>query len=224
MTTLCTASCRNASQRPAPRAPWRKSSAMARPSPRRAMAPTARVGSARGTLVPRRTAPGEQASPEPESSPAREGAWDWEYLTGSLGPTLMRAGMARYGLSRQDAEDLLQDIYQRVLVKRPVVRSAEAYVRTSFYHASIDLLRSRRRATSVQATTLLADDPIPRLVAAIAVRSALGNISATCRSLIEAYCLQERSLAETAAGLGGSVNAVWKRIDRCLNRLLQTLR
>ena len=174
--------------------------------------------------VPRGSGARKDAGQEPGWS-SREGAWDWDYLTGILGPNLVKIGILRYGLRREDAEDVLHEIFARVLVRKPQTRNAEAYIRTSFYHASIDLVRKRRANVSSEAVEhLLADDPVPRLVAAIAVQSALRNVSAACRELIEAYCLQEQTLAETAAEAGGTVNAVWKRIDRCLNRLLQSLR
>ena len=159
----------------------------------------------------------------PGVSPPERDPWDWDYLTNTLAPKLIRVGVLRYRLSHEDAEDLVQGLFERILIKRPTARNAEAFIRTSFYHGCIDLLRHRRRTAGFDETADLSDDPIPRLVAAIAVQAALRRISVPCRQLIETYCLEEHTLTETAERLGGTVNAVWKRIDRCLSKLLQCL-
>jgi RNA polymerase sigma factor (sigma-70 family) len=153
--------------------------------------------------------------------PASE--WDWYRLDSELRPRLIKLAMARYGFCREDAEDLVQDVFQRVLVKRHRARCPEAYLRTAFYHRCADLMRDSSRRAAVPLTDEVADDPLPRLLAAMAVNGALRRVSPSCRSLITAYCLERQTLAETASDIESTVKAAWKRINRCLSRLLQCL-
>jgi len=150
--------------------------------------------------------------------------WDWHRLDTELRPRLIKLAMARYGFSREDSEDLVQDVFQRVLIKRHRARCPEAYLRTAFYHRCADLMRDKSRRGAVPLTDDLSDDPLPRILAAVAVNGALRRVSPTCRSLIVAYYLERQTLAETAVDIAASVKAAWKRINRCVSRLLQCLR
>ena len=54
------------------------------------------------------------ARPMPvDSAPTpRLETWDWEYLDTRLRPRLLHTGESRFGLTREEAEDLLQDTFE----------------------------------------------------------------------------------------------------------------
>lgn len=161
----------------------------------------------------------------PEPVPATEPAfWDWSTLDAELRPRLVRLAVSRYRFSREEAEDLVQDVFELVWAKRPRVRNPAAYLRTSFYHRCADALRSgatRRRHESLE--TLVDDGAPDRMMAAVAVHGAYRRIGRDCRSLITSYVVRGDTLAEAADRNQCSVNAVWKRINRCLRELMRCL-
>ena len=85
--------------------------------------------------------------------------------------------------------------------------------------------RVERRAREAGRMTPLGDrHPIDagladRIHAACTIEGAFRMVGPSCRTLIEAYCVTRKSLAETAAESGASVKATWKRIDTCLKRM-----
>jgi RNA polymerase sigma factor (sigma-70 family) len=154
-------------------------------------------------------------------------AWDWEHLDRDVRPRLVRLATTRYRLSREDAEDLVQDLFEAILEKRPRARSPEAYLLTAFLHRCYDLLQTKGRRSRHEMPLLIdevRDDRTPHLIfVALVVSGGFRRITPECRGLITAYCLEERSLRETAHDAGCSEKAVWKRINQCLRRLTQCL-
>jgi RNA polymerase sigma factor (sigma-70 family) len=148
--------------------------------------------------------------------------WDWERLDAHLRPRLLNVGERRFGLTREEAEDTLQDTFESVLTKRPRVRNMEGYLVGSFFNRCCDRLEQRIRQHQSEGP------PGPeapgataarQLVDGIHVRSAFRLLTPGCRSLIRAYCLFRQTLAETAAEAGCTVPAVWKRLNQCMKRM-----
>jgi RNA polymerase sigma factor (sigma-70 family) len=159
------------------------------------------------------------SAPSPGSNPD---AWDWERLDAHLRPRLLNVGERRFGLTREEAEDVLQDTFESVFTKRPRVRNMEGYLVGSFFNRCCDRLEQRIRQ---QRNERVLDPDVhgalaPRqLVDGIHVRSAFRLLPPGCRRLIRAYCLFRQTLAETAAEAGCTVPAVWKRLNQCMKRM-----
>lgn len=172
-----------------------------------AVLPPSRSPSEPGTLPP--------AGPNP-------GAWDWERLDARLRPRLVNAGVRRFGLTREESEDILQDTLEIVFTKRPRVRNMEGYLVGSFFNRCDDRLsqriRQRRREGDLDPDAASAFGA-QRLVDGIRVRSAFRLLTPVCRSLIRSYCLLQKTLAEAAAEAGCTVPAIWKRLNQCMKRM-----
>jgi RNA polymerase sigma factor (sigma-70 family) len=149
-------------------------------------------------------------------------SWDWERLDGHLRPRLIDVGVRRFRCTREEAEDLVQSVFEAVLVKRPRVRNAEGYLVSTFFNRCLDRADQRaqhaRLEAAIDAPSSDADGP-ERLLTAFHVRGAFRRLTPVCRRLIRSYCVERVSLAEAAAGSGCTVPAVWKRINQCIRRM-----
>jgi|ERR1017187_6148469 RNA polymerase sigma factor (sigma-70 family) len=176
-----------------------------------------------GAVAPAPSAPAEREAPV--SAPARgsqPAPWDWDRLDAHLRPRLLNVGERRFGLTPEEAEDILQDTFEAVFTKRPRVRNMEGYLVGSFFNRCCDRLEKRLRQRERE-TSLPAEFPdahtATRLVDGLHVRSAFRLLTPRCRHLIQAYCVLRQTLAETAAEAGCTVPAVWKRLNQCMKRM-----
>jgi DNA-directed RNA polymerase specialized sigma24 family protein len=158
----------------------------------------------------------------PEAVGSNPAAWDWERLDAHLRPRLLNAGVRRFGLTREESEDILQDTFEIVFTKRPRVRNMEGYLVGSFFNRCDDRLsqriRQRRREGDLD-PDVASGFGAQRLVDGIRVRSAFRLLTPVCRSLIRSYCLLQKTLAEAAAEAGCTVPAIWKRLNQCMKRM-----
>jgi RNA polymerase sigma factor (sigma-70 family) len=162
---------------------------------------------------------------EPDSAPATVpelASWDWDRLDAHLRPRLLNVGRRRFALTEEEAEDVLQDTFESVFTKRPRVHNMEGYLVGSFFNRCRDRLEKRLQQGERE-TQLPAEFPdartATRLVDGLHVRSAFRLLTPRCRHLIQAYCVFRRSLAETAADAGCTVQAVWKSLNHCMKRM-----
>ena len=176
-----------------------------------------------GAAAPPPSAPAEREepvfAPPPRAYPA---PWDWDRLDAHLRPRLLNVGVRRFGLTEEEAEDILQDTFEAIFTKRPRVRNMEGYLVGSFFNRCCDRLEKRLRQRERE-TSLPAEFPdahtATRLVDGLHVRSAFRLLTPRCRHLIQAYCVLRQTLAETAAEAGCTVPAVWKRLNQCMKRM-----
>jgi len=176
-----------------------------------------------GTDAPGLPAPAERGTPVPAPPPgARPAPWDWDRLDSYLRPRLLNVARRRFGLTPEEAEDILQDTFESVFSKRPRVHDMKGYLVGSFFNRCRDRLEKRLQQSGreIDLSTDLPDvRTARRLVDGLQVRSAFRLMTPRCRHLIQAYCVLRRSLAETAADAGCTVNAVWKRLNQCMKRM-----
>ncbi len=174
-----------------------------------------------GADAPAFSAPAERE--ELVSSPEQEPAsWDWDRLDAYLRPRLLTVAQRRFGLTAEEAEDVLQDTFEAVFARRPRVHNMKGYLVGSFFNRCRDRLEKRLQQSGRE-IDISVDLPdvrtATRLVDGLHVRSAFRLLTPRCRHLIQAYCVLRRSLAETAADSGCTVNAVWKRLNQCMKRM-----
>jgi RNA polymerase sigma factor (sigma-70 family) len=176
-----------------------------------------------GAVAPAPFAPAEREDPVSTPPPGPEPAsWDWDRLDAHLRPRLLNVGRRRFGLTPEEAEDVLQDTFESVFSKRPRVHNMKGYLVGSFFNRCRDRLEKRLLRGGLE-TPLPAEFPdayaANRLVDGLHVRSAFRLLTPRCRHLIQAYCVFRRSLAETAADAGCTVTAVSKRLNQCMKRM-----
>jgi RNA polymerase sigma factor (sigma-70 family) len=112
-----------------------------------------------------------------------------------------------------------------VLAQEGRIRDPIAYIKVAFLNACRSLLTSRGRMETEFGEDL-ADSSVlaTRIEAACAVAGAFRQIEPRCRELIRAYYIEDLPLAETADKNGYSHKTVWKRINRCLEKMRECLR
>ncbi len=145
--------------------------------------------------------------------------WDWSQLMENLWPALLSSGQRKFGLSREDCEDAIQQVAQEIIQRRPRARMPEAYLRNAYYRHCCDVARARGRFVALESVSEFRHEPGGRMEAECDVTNALGRVSPRCRELITAYALEGRTLPETADWVGSSKVTIWKRIHKCLGKL-----
>lgn len=138
-------------------------------------------------------------------------------------PAVYRLAYARTG-SRADAEDVMQEVFLRLLKARPVFSSqdhAKAWLLRVAANCANDLFRLpwRRREAP------LADDlPAPEAPETGSVTEAVLSLPARYRIPIHLYYYEDLSVAEIARTIGKSEGTVKSRLFRARNLLRERLR
>src|SRR5262245_42065986 len=133
----------------------------------------------------------------------------------------------RYGISSQEAEDLLQDTALELLRQRQYVHKPRAYVYAVFRARCSRHPSLSHRSDRLPAADELVEEGSPAeevLHSKLTVRQALGTVSSSCRKLLAAYYIQGQSLKEAAATMSLAQSGVTKTIGRCLKRLRACLK
>ncbi len=137
--------------------------------------------------------------------------------------TILRLSLA-HGLTRQDAQDICQDLFLKLLTKKKSFRDAEhekAWVLRAAGNACKNLLRSshRRRRVPLEdagdVTMPQSDRELLELVRALPENA---------RDAVSLYYLEGYSVDETARLLGISATAVRKRLERARKQLKTELK
>lgn len=135
---------------------------------------------------------------------------------------------ARFGINREDSEDLLQETLLELLRCRTYVRSPEGYVFAVFRARCARFLGGRAESRAVIAEDEGEQCALPLQSAddvhsQVALRVALNEVSSACRQLLEAYYVEGQSLKEAARTVSLAYSSVAKTISRCLKRLRKCL-
>ena len=152
--------------------------------------------------------------------------FDWEQELGRIvetyGPMLLRAALTRTA-TPADAEDAVQDVFLRVLAKRPCFRDRDhekAWLIRSTLNRASDIRRRRRD-----------DAPLDELTEAAAPETDYGPLLSAVRSLPEAYSAvihlyyyEGYSIKEIARLLALPVPTVGTRLARGRERLREMLK
>ena len=146
----------------------------------------------------------------------------------------MLAYAARLLHSRDAAEDVVQETFLRAW-RHPVVLTrghgpVRGWLLVVTRNIVIDRARARKiRPREVSGTGIVAvgevaePDHADRVATAVAVTAAVAGLSAEHREVLEQLYFRDRSLAETAAGIGVSLGTVKSRAHYAICALRQTL-
>lgn len=151
-----------------------------------------------------------------------------EALYAALRPRLLRVATGRFAFSTDEAEDIVQDVFEALLIKRPRMRDPQAYLVGMLYNRCRDraVTRSRQRSREVglDAVDPADDREVERIQAACAVAGAYRLIDPDCRRLLQGYFVAGWSLEEIARITGRPLTTTWNRVKGCLGRMLSCLR
>jgi RNA polymerase sigma-70 factor, ECF subfamily len=142
---------------------------------------------------------------------------------------LYRAAWAMTG-SREDAEDLVQETYERVLRKpREIAREEDAlpYLLGVLRNTWVDTVRSRARRPTVPLELEAVDrvaggSPLER-VAAREVFEVVAALPADLRDTLAAVDIAGLSYREAAAALGVPIGTIMSRLSRGRQKVAETL-
>lgn len=142
---------------------------------------------------------------------------------------LYRAAWAMTG-SREDAEDLVQETYERVLRKpREIARAEDAlpYLLGVLRNTWVDTVRSRARRPTVPldleaVDPVAGDSPLDR-AAAREVFEVVAALPAEWRDTLAAVDVAGLSYAEAAAALGVPIGTIMSRLSRGRQRVAEKL-
>jgi RNA polymerase sigma-70 factor (ECF subfamily) len=139
---------------------------------------------------------------------------------------LYRAAWAMTG-AREDAEDLVQETYERVLRRpREIARDEDAlpYLLGVLRNTWIDVVRARARRPTTPLELEVADgiDPLDQ-VAAREVFAAVAALPDEWRDTVAAVDVAGLSYAEAAEALGVPVGTIMSRLSRGRERIAEKL-
>jgi RNA polymerase sigma-70 factor (sigma-E family) len=145
-----------------------------------------------------------------------------EFVSGASG-RLLRTAYLMVG-DRAAAEDLLQDVLERMYARWPRIDDPRAYARRALAHAASNRWRSRRRRPEVPLgeRDVAAAPPGPE-PALRDVLAALAVLPAGQRAVVVLRYFDDLSIEQTAAALGCSVGTVKSQTARALPRLRELL-
>ena len=157
---------------------------------------------------------------EGESSPRDAGR---QLDPESLGSHVARLYRAAYGLcgSRQDAEDLVQDTFEKVLRRPRFLRREEdlAYLLKVLRNTWISSGRAKRNVAVASAGDMIEevvspDDPIAQKIESSVVYDALRELSQPLREALVAVDVMGLSYSEAARALGTKEGTIMSRLYR----------
>ncbi|MGH9317873.1 MAG: RNA polymerase sigma factor [Thermoanaerobaculia bacterium] len=142
---------------------------------------------------------------------------------------LLGYARSRFGITVDDAEDILQDTALELLRQRDYVRSPNGFLFAVFRARCVRFVETRRARREIFAGAYNLFEAVPHHAGpemvdrGVALRQALGEISSTCRRLLSAYYVEGQSLRETAQDTTLTLWGVHKTINRCLRKLRECL-
>ncbi|MEM7708496.1 MAG: sigma-70 family RNA polymerase sigma factor [Pseudomonadota bacterium] len=140
---------------------------------------------------------------------------------------LMISAAARVLGDVAEAEDVAQDIAEKLLRKRPAeVRSWPALLKKMAVNRAIDQLRRRRDPSQLPVDLTLPEEPDEQLVQrqrAEALRTAVAGLSERDATLFSLQCFADLDQAEIGRELGMNANAVGVALHRLRKRLSEDL-
>src|ERR1700761_6612853 len=168
-----------------------------------------------------------------EAEPETPGAGTGRRLDpDSLGSHLERLYRAAYGLcgSRQDAEDLVQDAYERVLRRPRFLRRDDdlGYLLRVLRNTWVSRHRAQRSTTVLPAGDDIeemggAHDPIARRMEGAAVYAALQELTVPLREALVAVDVMGLSYREAARALGTKEGTIMSRLHRGRGQIAEQL-
>lgn len=173
---------------------------------------------------------GEAAGDERQGAPALASRrWNWSAIDALIRQRFLRIAVGDYRFTAEEAEDILQSVYERILSRDARVSDPVAYLRTAFLNACVNASAARAAVRKRVVSRGVLPEPreierldeklISRLYAVQAVSQALRTASEKCKRIIQLYYGRELTLNQMVEETGYSRKTVWKRIWDCLERM-----
>jgi RNA polymerase sigma factor (sigma-70 family) len=132
-----------------------------------------------------------------------------------------------FDLARDDAEDVFQEVFEKIYTRLDSLRDAEAvrpWIAQLTRRACIDRHRSGGREVAVdEPEPDVGDDVLSTLDEAMDVRLALDSMSDACREILDRFFARDESYRTIGEALDLPSGTIASRISRCLERLKDTM-
>ena len=133
-----------------------------------------------------------------------------------------------YGLSRDDAEEVFQEVFTRTYEHLDRLREDSAFkpwIAQLTRRLAIDRLRAgaREQLTDEELELPDADDTIAELDEALTVNEALSRLPEHCREICDRFFARDESYHTIVEALGLPPGTIASRISRCLDKLRHEL-
>ena len=152
-----------------------------------------------------------------------DGGEAWNVLVERFSRYVYAICVQGFDLERADAEDVFQEVFEKVYTRLDKLRDAEAlrpWIAQLTRRACIDRFRLQGRqqpAETVEPEGV--EDLVAMLDDALDVRSALDTLSENCREIIDRFFAQDESYRTIGEALDLPAGTIASRISRCLERL-----
>ena len=129
-----------------------------------------------------------------------------------------------YRLPDADAEDVFQDVFARTYEHLDRLRDDDAirpWIGQLTRRLCIDRLRAARPSEPLDDAGArgAVDERLEQIEQAVAVRGALGRLSADCQEILDRFFARDESYRAIGEALAIPAGTIASRISRCLGRL-----
>jgi RNA polymerase sigma factor (sigma-70 family) len=156
-----------------------------------------------------------------------DGGEAWNVLVERFSRYVYAICVQGFDLERADAEDVFQEVFEKVFTRLDKLRDAEAvrpWIAQLTRRTCIDRYRSQGREQPAE--TLEPDrveDLLTMLDDALDLRSALSALPENCREILDRFFAQDESYRTIGEALDLPAGTIASRISRCLERLKATM-
>ncbi len=147
----------------------------------------------------------------------------WEELVRRFSRYVLAIAQQGFRMSREDAEDVFQDVFARTYERLGDLRSDDAlrpWIAQLTRRTCIDRIRSGgRELPDPDVADRERDETLERLDEALSVREALEAMPDACREILDRFFCRDESYAVIGAALSLPAGTIASRISRCLGKL-----
>lgn len=152
----------------------------------------------------------------------------WRELVERFSRYVYAISTQAYRLSRDDAEDVFQEVFARTYEHIERLRdddSIRPWIGQLTRRLCIDRLRRgvREEVAPEELETAEAQDVLGTLDEALTVHEALAGLSGDCREILDRFFARDESYQTIGAQLGLPSGTIASRISRCLKKLREVL-
>jgi RNA polymerase sigma factor (sigma-70 family) len=150
----------------------------------------------------------------------------WNELVERFSRYVFAIATQAFRLSADDAEDIFQDVFERVYDRLGSLRDPAAlrpWIGQLTRRECIDRFRRAGRETPVEELPEEVEDGLDTLEEAFDVRLQLAALSAECQEVLDRFFCQDESYRTIGAALDLPPGTIASRISRCLSRLRERL-
>ena len=152
-----------------------------------------------------------------------EGGEAWNILVERFSRYVYAICTQGFDLERSDAEDVFQEVFEKIYTRLDRLRDAEAvrpWIAQLTRRACIDRFRANgRESASETLEPEGVDDLLTTLDDALDVQSALAALPENCREILDRFFARDESYRSIGEALDLPAGTIASRISRCLERL-----